>query len=257
MSLLRSRLIAAAVAALAPFAVAAADPRGDVTACRPGDGIVRGSPPDLVAATARAVEGGAALEARLTFARRPRVPDGDGRPFRVDVVVRDPALPAYSVGPYRHMNRIVRYDAVQAPQLEILLIPERGENAFFAVDWRRRTLVMRLPGRLLTADEDLAGPNLRRLRWSALVRDGDACDRLGQPRPHLRIRGATQPFPLDAGPSIPTSTDPPPGGRGVRSQRHGAVWAAAAAIALSAVVGLVWRLLGSRRRGEGTGQVGG
>jgi hypothetical protein len=132
MSLLRPRLIAAAVVALAPFAVAAADPRGDVTACRAGDGIVRGSAPDLVAATARAVEGGAALQVRLTFARRPPVPDEDGRPFRVDVVVRDPALAAYSVGPYRHMNRIVRYDAVQAPQLEILLIPERGVNEFLA-----------------------------------------------------------------------------------------------------------------------------
>jgi hypothetical protein len=185
-------LIAAAVTLLAPFLVGATDPAGDVAPCRPGDGATAGSSPDVVAATARGVEGGASLEVRVRFEQPPNVPDREGRPFRVDVVARDPDLPAYTFGYYERVNRIVRYDAVESPQLEILLLPERGENQFFAVSWSRRTLVMRLPGRLLTRDEDLAGVRLGRLRWSVIARDGAMCDALREPRPHLRVSGTTR-----------------------------------------------------------------
>jgi hypothetical protein len=129
----------------------------------------------------------------VRFAERSDVPDAEGRPFRVDVVVRDPELPAYTFGYYKGVNRIVRYDAVESPYLEILLLPEQGENQFFAVSWSRRTLVMRLPGRLLTRDEDLAGVDLGRLRWGVVARDEAMCDSLREPRPHLRVSGTTRP----------------------------------------------------------------
>jgi hypothetical protein len=193
-------LIAAAVTVVAPFLVGATDPAGDVAPCRPGDRATAGSSPDVVAATARGVEGGASLEVRVRFEQRPNVPDTEDRPFRVDVVVRDPELPAYSFGYYEGVNRIVRYDAVESSHLEILLLPEQGENQFFAVSWSRRTLVMRLPGRLLTRDEDLAGVDLSRLRWSVVARDEAMCDSLREPRPHLRVSGTRRP------PDTPTTT---------------------------------------------------
>jgi hypothetical protein len=198
MSLLRPRLIAGSVLIVAPFLIGATDPVGDVAPCQPGGGVVGGSAPDVVAATARGVEGGASLEVRVRFAERPDVPDTEGRPFRVDVVVLEPELPAYTFGYYNGVNRIVRYDAVASPHLEILLLPERGENQFFAVSWTRRTLVMRLPGRLLTRDEDLAGVNLGRLRWGVVVRDEAMCDSLREP--HVRVSGNTRP------PDTPTMT---------------------------------------------------
>lgn len=248
MSVLRPRLIAGALAVLAPLLIGASDPAGDVAPCRPGGGEGAGSSPDIVEATARGVEGGASLEVRVRFAELPDVPDVEGRPFRVDVVVRDPELPAYTFGYYRGINRIVRYDAVASPRLEILLLPEQGENQFFAVSWSRRTLVMRLPGRLLTRDEDLAGVDLGRLRWSVIARDEANCDSLRGPRPHVRVGGTTRP------PDPPTTIPVAPDSRDlVGSERAGRtplssepIWGTAVLLLAVPAVGLV--LIAARGR---------
>jgi hypothetical protein len=84
-------------------------------ACRGTHGL--GDPPDLVAAVGRADEEGlvGGLDADLRGAA-PRAGSVDP-PFRVDVVIRDPKVPAVSYGDYRDFNRIVRYDATSAHPL--------------------------------------------------------------------------------------------------------------------------------------------
>lgn len=238
MSLLRPRLIPGAVLILAPFLIGTTDPAGDVAPCRPGDGGMGGSAPDVVAATARGVEGGASLEVRVRFDERPDVPDTEGRPFRVDVVVREPELPAYTFGYYRGVNRIVRYDAIASPRLEILLLPERGENQFFAVSWTRRTLIMRLPGRLLTRDEDLAGVNLGRLRWGVVVRDEAMCDSLREPRPHVRVSGNTRPPDTPTTTAMGSDSDDPAGAERAEPAPYLSRAVLAAAVFLAGVVGV-------------------
>jgi hypothetical protein len=201
-------LLAVIVAGLAAGVVAgpaaAGDPAADVAAC--GGRGAAGDPGvvDLRAASARIVEGGTAVEFRVRFARRPPMSDPVRDPWRLDVVLRDPALPSYSFGYYRDVNRIVRYDAEPPSRIEVLLLPERGENEYLAVHLERRTLVLRLPGRLLVRDEDLGGIPLERLRWSVIARDGDRCDRLGAARPTRRIRGNA----TVSGPATPNG--PPP-----------------------------------------------
>ncbi len=46
-------------------------------------------------------------------------------------------------------------------------------------------MTIQVPGRTLSADEDLTGtsPGLEALRWTVIVRDGRACDVLGEGRP--------------------------------------------------------------------------
>ncbi len=61
-----------------------------------------------------------------------------GKPFRVDVVLFDPDVPAVDAGLYRGVNRILRYDAVRDPVTSTLLVPEAGQSRFIATDDRRR-----------------------------------------------------------------------------------------------------------------------
>ena len=134
------------------------------------------------------MEQGTALLFRVRLRRPPQVPDPRGRPFRIDVVLRDPALPAYSVGPYRRVNRIIRYDAVEEQRTRLLLLAEGTENVFHVVGFAGRTLTMPVPGRLLVPDEDLGGLDLGSLRWSVVARDGGTCDVLRDGIPRFRLR---------------------------------------------------------------------
>ncbi|MET0800530.1 MAG: hypothetical protein ABWZ53_05125 [Actinomycetota bacterium] len=194
-----TRPFLAIVVALAPALLASADPPGDVVPC-PGvhAGVGDGSgAPDLVEASGAVVEFGTSVRFSLRFAHPFVVPDEQGKPFRVDVVLFDPDVPAVDAGLYRGVNRILRYDAVQDPVTSIILVPEAGQSRFIPPTIDGATLVMQVPGRTLTADEDETGtsPGLERLRWSVIVRDEGACDLLGAGRPTelLRLQGETAP----------------------------------------------------------------
>ena len=107
------------------------------------------------------------------------------------------------------MNRLLRYDAVADPVTTILLLPEGGQSRFIAPTIEGDTLVLQVPGRTLTADEDETGtsPGLERLRWGVIVRDEAACDLLGTGRATARLVAEASPAP-----SPPQSTDPARGG---------------------------------------------
>jgi hypothetical protein len=162
-----------------PLLVAAGDPQGDVAPCQPGAGS--DGAPDLIGARGEIAELGTSAVWTLTFAEPLRVPDTAGRPFRVDVVIRDPQAPTVDLGPYRELNRIVRFDALADPELAILLLPERAQNVFNPPRIEGGTMVIQVPGRTLSADEDETGtsPGLGELVWSVHVRDDAGCDALG------------------------------------------------------------------------------
>ena len=177
----------AAVTAFVPLLVAASDPTGDVTGC--GDATGTGTPPDLVDARGEIVELGTSARWTLTFAEPLTVPDAEGRPFRVDIAIRDPDVPPLSFEYYKDVNRLVRVDATVAHDTEIYLLPERGTNVFNPPIIEGATMTIQVPGRTLSADEDLTGtsPGLKPLRWTVIVRDGRACDVLGDGRPTERF----------------------------------------------------------------------
>ena len=174
---------------VAPLLLAAADPVGDIGRCPHVPGSVGGGAPDLVEATGEIVELGTSARFTLRFAEPLVVPDGEGAPFRVDIVLLDPAVPTVDAGLYRGVNRLLRYDAVVEPITTILLLPEAGQSRFIAPSIEDRTLVMQVPGRTLSADEDETGtsPGLERLRWGVIVRDERACDLLDGGRPTQRL----------------------------------------------------------------------
>jgi hypothetical protein len=191
-----------ALLAMAPLLIAASDPVGDVTGCRGG---AASGAPDLVEVRGEIVELGTSARWEVTFAEALTVPDGVGRPFRVDIAIRDPEVPPLSFAYYRNVNRLVRVDATIDHETEIYLLPERGTNVFNPPVVAARTMTIQVPGRTLTADEDLTGtsPGLESLRWTVIVRDGRACDFLGDGRPTERF--VTQPSgavpPAQAGPA--------------------------------------------------------
>jgi hypothetical protein len=179
-----------ALLAILPLLVAASDPEGDVAGCLGGTGS---GAPDLVGARGEIVELGTSARWELTFAETLTVPDPVGRPFRVDIAIRDPEVPAVSFAYYRNANRLVRVDATVGHRTEIYLLPERGTNVFNPPIVRDISMTIQVPGRTLSDDEDLTGtsPGLERLRWTVIVRDGRACDFLGTGRPIERF--VTQP----------------------------------------------------------------
>ena len=89
--------------------IAAADPRGDAVGCTGVTGAA------IRPISSRAIgwlgEEGSSAVWRLSFARPPAVPDPEEPAFRVDILVHDPTIPALSFDDYRHVNRIVRFDA--------------------------------------------------------------------------------------------------------------------------------------------------
>jgi hypothetical protein len=171
---------------IVPLLIAASDPTGDVVGCAGGSGS---GAPDLVEARGEIVELGTSARWELTFAEPLTVPDPNGHPFRVDVAIRDPDVPAPSFAYYRRVNRLVRVDATVEHPTEIYLLPERATNVFNPPAIAGRTMVIQVPGRTLTADEDQTGtsPGLRSLRWTVIVRDGRACDFLGDGRTTERL----------------------------------------------------------------------
>jgi hypothetical protein len=182
-------IAALAVLAVLPVLLAAADPRGDTGPCSgsPGQGDER---IDLVDAVGTIVEDGDAIRWTLRFARPLPVPDTERKPLRVDVVIRDPSLPVVSFRYYRDLNRIVRFDDVPHPLLQIVLIPEHGANVFEGATVAGDTLTIEMPGRIIVRDQDLNGLGLRRLRWSVIARDEGTCDFLGDGRPTRRLEVA-------------------------------------------------------------------
>ena len=189
----------AALIGIVPFLVAASDPSGDVAGCR---GTAGGGAPDLIGARGEIVELGTSARWTLTFAEPLVVPDADGHPFRVDVAIQDPDVPPVSFAYYEGVNRLVRVDATIEHATEIYLLPEHGTNVFNPPMIEGATMTIQVPGRTLSADEDLTGtsPGLEALRWTAIVRDGRACDFLGDGRPTERLvtvaEGASSPEPV-------------------------------------------------------------
>lgn len=195
-----TRARVALLALVTPLVLAAADPSGDVGRCPLMPGIGDDTAPDLVEATGEIVELGTSVRFTLRFAEPLVVPDDDGKPFRVDIVLIDPAVPPIDAAVYRGVNRLLRYDAVADPVTTILLLPERGQSRFIAPAIEDRMLVLQVPGRTLSADEGETGtsPGLERLRWSVIVRDQRACDLLGDGRPTQRLREDGGPVPQDS-----------------------------------------------------------
>jgi hypothetical protein len=181
-----SGAIRVALLAIAPLLIAASDPKGDVTGCRGGAGS---GAPDLVEVRGEIVELGTSARWKLTFAQPLVVPDTEGRPFRIDIVIRDPEAPVLSFGYYRSVNRLVRVDATIEHETEIYLLPERASNVFNPPIIEGTSMTIQVPGRTLSADEDLTGtsPGLEALRWTVIVRDEGACDFLGTGHPTQRL----------------------------------------------------------------------
>ena len=175
-----------ALLAIVPLLIAASDPSGDVSGC---NWDAASGAPDLVEARGEIVELGTSARWELTFAEALTVPDPVGHPFRVDIAIRDPDAPALSFAYYRSVNRLVRVDATVAHPTEIYLLPEHATNVFNPPAIAGRTMVVQVPGRTLTADEEQTGtsPGLESLRWTVIVRDGPACDFLGNGRPNERL----------------------------------------------------------------------
>jgi hypothetical protein len=185
--------------AIIPLLVSASDPPGDVAGCR---GTRGATAPDLIDARGEIVELGTSARWTLTFAEPLLVPDDEGRPFRVDVVIRDPDVPAHSFAYYHRLNRLVRVDATIEHPTQIHLLPEGGTSVFNPPIVEGDSMTIQVPGRTLSDDEDLTGtsPGLEMLRWSVIVRDGRACDFLGTGRPTERLvtlpeRASPQPTP--------------------------------------------------------------
>jgi hypothetical protein len=175
-----------ALLVIVPLLIAASDPQGDVAGCT--GGAAPGAP-DLVEARGEIVELGTSARWELTFAEPLTVPDPVGHPYRVDIAIRDPDAPALSFAYYRNVNRLVRVDATIAHPTEIYLLPEHATNVFNPPSVAGRTMVIQVPGRTLSADEEQTGtsPGLESLRWTVIVRDGRGCDFLGNGRPNERL----------------------------------------------------------------------
>jgi len=195
----------AALLAIVPFLVAASDPSGDVAGCRGGPDS---GAPDLVEARGEILELGTSARWTLTFAEPLVVPDPVGHPFRVDIAIRDPEVPPVSFAYYEGVNRLVRVDATVDHLTEIYLLPERGTNVFNRPVISGATMSIQVPGRTISADEDLTGtsPGLEALRWTVIVRDGRSCDFLGDGRPIQRL----EPGPEPRTPAAPGTGEPFP-----------------------------------------------
>jgi hypothetical protein len=228
------------IALLLPLTLAASDPRNDAVGCLGTHG--RGDPPDLVAAVGRASEEGSSASWRLTFAHPLRVPDPAEPPYRVDVVIRDPKVPAVSFGDYRDFNRIVRFDALGPHRgVELLFVPEGGHTVFDPPTIDGNTMTISMPGRLLLGADEFGPAAMQRLRWTVIVRDGGRCDLLGP--------GGPPTFRLRASPGSGSATITPgqPIGSGGRSTGGDAVGVVIVAILVLVTILTVAYLIRRRR----------
>ncbi len=176
---------------LAPLLLGAGDAHDDLVSC---DGTTTPSadaPIDIVSARGTTAEDGLALRFTIVFSAPLPAPDQEGSPLRVDVLLRDPAVPDMAVDYYRSVNRIVRFDSVSPhPPLAILLLPERSQSPFTnGAQVDGDTLTMTFPSRLVMPDPDLAGFDYHGVRWTVVSRDEATCDLLGDTaRPSLRLK---------------------------------------------------------------------
>ena len=231
------RFVAVALLAVAPLMIAAADPQGDAVRCTGVRG--GGQPPDLVGAVGWLGEEGSSAVWQLSFARPLAVPDPEEPAFRVDILVHDPTIPALSFDDYRHVNRIVRFDATakNAP-LALLFLPEGGSAPFNPPIVDGRTLTIQVPGRLLLGEDQYGKVDLTRLRWSVVVRDGGRCDLLGDGVPALRMAAAPPPTASPTGSGVPSETP----------AASGSTVAVVAVAVIAVAVLAVLSLVGIRRR---------
>lgn len=189
------RAAALALVAVVPLLLAARDPKGDVVSCTSGTAV---SDPtaDVVAVRGEAAELGTAAVWRVTFAKPLPVPDRVGTPLRIDVLVRDPLIAPVTLGDEHGMNRIVRWDDTGPEALEnVMWVYERSATTFNPPAIDGRTVTVTVPGRILLGEAENGTEFVRRARWSVLVRDGDACDRVGDvPRyPLQKVDGSPSP----------------------------------------------------------------
>ena len=180
------RIAALALIVLLPLTLAVADPRGDAVRCKGVRGP--GDPPDLVRALGWLGEEGSSAVWQLSFDRPLVIPDPEEPAFRIDVLVRDPRIPTVSIGYYRRVNRIVRFDATaRNARLTLLFLPEGGSAFFNPPILEGRNITIQVPGRLLLGEDQFGKVDLTRLRWSIVVRDGGRCDLLGNGVPSYRM----------------------------------------------------------------------
>jgi hypothetical protein len=199
---------------LVPLLLGAADAPDDLVSCDGTTTPFADAPIDIVNARGATAEDGLALRFTVTFSAPLPVPDDDGSPLRVDVLLRDPAVPDLSVDYYRDVNRIVRFDAVSPrPPLTVLLLPERTQSPFTnGAQVDGATLTMTFPSRMVMPDPDLAGFDYSGVRWTVVARDEMTCDVLGDvARPSLRLKtrsAAASPVPsLSPGGATATADD--------------------------------------------------
>lgn len=225
------------LALLSPLLVGASDPSGDLVQCRTGDAIVRAGL-DIATATGRLIEGGMALEFTVGFHGRPEAPDPDDPAFRVDILLKDPRLPTFSFGPYREVNRIIRFDATDPPEATIFLLAERGLSQPSTFAMEDGTLRITVAGRQLgVEDEDLESIDLSPVRWTVIARDGSACDLLGRGRP---VRRLTEQSPTPA-PSSPSPAETGAASNGRPAERR--IPPLGTVLITLGVVGIGWMLI--------------
>ena len=202
------RIAALALILLLPLTLAFADPRGDAVRCKGVRGP--GHPPDLVRALGWLGEEGSSAVWQLSFDRPLVVPDPEEPAFRIDVLVRDPRIPTMSLGDYRRVNRIVRFDATaRNARLTLLFLPEGGSAFFNPPILEGRSITIEVPGRLLLGEDQFGKVDLTRLRWSVVVRDGGRCDLLGNGIPSHRMATVPPPTSSPTASAVP-STMPAP-----------------------------------------------
>jgi len=202
------RIAALALIVLLPLTLAAADPRGDAVRCKGVRGP--GHPPDLIRALGWLGEEGSSAVWQLSFDHPLVVPDPQEPAFRIDILVRDPRIPTVSLGDYRRVNRIVRFDATaRNARLTLLFLPEGGSAFFNPPILEGRSITIEVPGRLLLGEDQFGKVDLTRLRWSVVVRDGGRCDLLGNGIPSHRMATVPPPTSAPTASAVP-STMPAP-----------------------------------------------
>lgn len=202
-----SRRVALALLSALPLVLAVADPTDDAAPCR-GAAAVR-TTLDLAGADGFLIEDGTAVEFLVRFHGTPVAPDREDPPFRIDVILRDPRLPTLSVGPYREINRIIRFDATDPPQASVLLLAEGGLSSPSTFSFEDGAFRVTLAARQLGIEnEDLEGIDLRPIRWNVVARDGNSCDTLTDGPPVLRLMETP---PASPSPPVPSGTASPTG----------------------------------------------
>ncbi|HLB39941.1 MAG TPA: hypothetical protein VJM84_05760 [Actinomycetota bacterium] len=171
-----------------PMLVAATDPRGDLVACD-GSGAFASGAADLLGVDAVAAELGSVALWRLRFAEPP--PGGGDRSaaLHITVYVRDPRIPGQVVDGHPGVNRTVSWSGGPDDPVQIRLVPEDSTTPFNPPVIDGDTVEIQVPGRILVGEEEDGTADVGGIRWSIVVRQGDACDGFGGGKPTLRLRG--------------------------------------------------------------------